>query len=47
MDAHNVGVAREAFAAFAARDLGRLGRTLADDVSWHTPGANVLAGDYH
>jgi hypothetical protein len=26
---------------------GRLGRTLADDVSWHTPGANVLAGDYH
>ena len=29
------------------RDLERLGRTLADDVSWHTPGANVLAGDYY
>jgi ketosteroid isomerase-like protein len=35
----NVEVAREAFAAFAARDLERLGRTLAEDVSWHTPGA--------
>jgi len=43
----NVEVAREAFAAFTARDLGRLGQTLADDVSWHTPGANVLAGDYY
>ena len=44
---HNVEVAREAFAAFAARDLERLGRTLAEDVSWHTPDANVLAGDYY
>ena len=36
---HNVEVAREAFAAFAARDLEPLGRTLAEDVSWHTPDA--------
>jgi uncharacterized protein len=43
----NVDVAREAFAAFAARDLERLGRTLAEDVSWHTPGTNLLAGDYY
>ncbi len=34
---HNVEVAREAFAAFAARDLERLGRTLAEDVSWQFP----------
>lgn len=47
MQEDNAEVAREAFAAFAARDLERLSRVLAEDVSWHTPGTGVLAGDYH
>ncbi len=44
MQDHNVEVAREAFAAFAANGARALGRTLADDVSWHTPGVGVLPG---
>lgn len=47
MQEANAKVALEAFAAFAERDLDRLGRFLADEVSWHTPGTGVLAGDYH
>jgi uncharacterized protein len=43
----NAQVAREAFAAFAARDLDRLGQLLDDDISWHTPGRSLLAGDFH
>jgi hypothetical protein len=43
----NTEVAREAFAAFAARDLERLGQLLDEDITWHTPGNSLLAGDYH
>jgi ketosteroid isomerase-like protein len=38
---------REAFAAFARGDMAYLQKEFwAEDVRWHTPGRNPLAGDY-
>lgn len=46
MRPNNVEVARAAFQAFAERDLDRVGELLHEDVTWHTPGRGVLAGDF-
>lgn len=37
---------RQGFEAFATGDLETMGRVLADDVVWHTPGQNKYAGTY-
>jgi len=42
----NADVVQRALQAFARRDLEALGALLADDVTWITPGANVLSGEY-
>lgn len=42
----NEALVRRIHAGFHAGDLEAIGRELADDVLWHTPGANALAGDH-
>lgn len=42
----NEALARRIHAAFHAGDLEAIGRELADDVVWHTPGTNALAGEH-
>lgn len=40
-------IAKQAYAAFAKRDMARLSELIADDVVWHSGGtASPLAGDY-
>lgn len=40
-------IARQAYAAFAARDMPRLAELISEDVAWHSGGtASPLAGDY-
>ena len=47
MDDHpNATLFREGYAAFGRGDMATLGRLLADDVVWHSPGHNALTGDY-
>ena len=42
-----VEVVRAGFEAFARGDLTTLNEIIADDVLWHQPGRNSIAGDYH
>ncbi len=42
----NEALARRIAAAFHRGDLEAIGRELADDITWHTPGKNALAGDH-
>lgn len=37
---------RRLFEAFAAGDMDAIGARYAEDVRWHVPGENVLAGSY-
>jgi ketosteroid isomerase-like protein len=47
MDDHpNATLFREGYAAFGRGDMATVGRLLADDVIWHSPGKNALSGDY-
>jgi ketosteroid isomerase-like protein len=46
MKGQNAEVVRTALDAFARRDLDRLVDCLADDITWHTPGVGMLAGDF-
>jgi uncharacterized protein len=47
MDDHpNATRFREGYAAFGTGDMATLGRLLADDIVWHSPGNNSLTGDY-
>lgn len=40
-------IAKQAYAAFAKRDMDRLSELIADDVVWHSGGtASPMAGDY-
>jgi uncharacterized protein len=42
----NAELFRRGYAAFGAGDLDTVRSLLADDVVWHNPGNNRLAGDY-
>lgn len=46
MDHPHIEVIRRAHAAFTAGDMDALAEVFAEDVVWHTPGHNPLAGDY-
>jgi ketosteroid isomerase-like protein len=41
----NEELVRKGYGAFAKGDLNTLGELFADDIQWHTPGQNQLAGD--
>ena len=41
----NEELVRKGYKAFGSADMGTLGELFADDVKWHTPGQNQLAGD--
>lgn len=41
----NAAIVRRGYEAFNAGDLKTLTELFGDDVSWHTPGRNPLAGD--
>jgi uncharacterized protein len=45
-DHPNATLFREGYAAFGRGDMATLGRLLAPDVVWHSPGKNTLSGDY-
>lgn len=42
----NAELLQRLFAAFAARDLATIDAALAPEVTWTTPGRNLLAGTY-
>jgi uncharacterized protein len=42
----NVELMRRGYEAFAKGDLQTVGEILSDDIVWHAPGDNPLAGDY-
>jgi ketosteroid isomerase-like protein len=42
----NVELLRKGYAAFSQGDMQTVGELLSDDVVWHSPGNNPLAGDY-
>jgi uncharacterized protein len=42
----NVELLRQAYAAYAAADLEALDDLFHDDVVWHVPGRNPVAGDH-
>ena len=42
----NIDVFKRAYAAFAAGDMATLADVFAEDVVWHTPGRNLVSGDY-
>lgn len=47
MDEHpNATLFRQGYAAFGRGDMAAVGSLLAEDVIWHSPGHNALAGDY-
>lgn len=47
MEEHaNVELMRRGYAAFGAGDMETVGSLFADDVTWHSPGDNLLSGDY-
>jgi ketosteroid isomerase-like protein len=47
MDDHpNATLFRKGYAAFGSGDMATVASLLADDVVWHAPGHNALAGDY-
>ncbi len=37
---------RQGFEAFSKGDMEAVGQLFADDVAWHVPGRNPIAGDY-
>lgn len=41
----NIEIARTYFQAIQTGDLDTVGKTLAEDVIWHQPGANRFSGD--
>lgn len=43
----NEDLARRGFEAFATGDMATLNELFADDIVWHSPGRNQLAGTYH
>src|SRR5438477_108133 len=43
----NEELVRKGYAAFLSGDMGALDELFADDIEWHAPGRNQLAGDYH
>ncbi len=43
----NVARIRDGYAAFAKGDFAVLNDLFAEDLLWHEPGRNHLAGDYH
>jgi len=45
-DHANVGILRKAYEAFAAGDMAALTELFAEDVVWHLPGRNPLAGTH-
>jgi uncharacterized protein len=45
-DNPNTALLRKGYEAFAAGDLDTIRGLFADDVVWHVPGRNPLAGDY-
>jgi uncharacterized protein len=42
----NVELLRKGYEAFASGDMETVDALFADDISWHSPGSNPLAGDY-
>jgi len=42
----NVALLRKGYEAFAKGDLDTLRGLFADDIVWHSPGNNILSGDY-
>jgi ketosteroid isomerase-like protein len=42
----NEELVRRGFEAFKSRDMGALNDLFADDIVWHAPGRNPLAGDH-
>jgi ketosteroid isomerase-like protein len=42
----HVTLVREAYDAFAKGDIAALDDVFAEDIRWHEPGRNQLAGDY-
>lgn len=42
----NIARLREGYAAFGKGDFAALNELFAEDVVWHNPGRNQLAGDY-
>jgi hypothetical protein len=45
-DHPNVALLRKGYEAFAKGDLDTLRGLFADDIVWHSPGNNILSGDY-
>ena len=45
-DHPNVELLRKGYAAFGAGDMQTVDALLSDDIVWHSPGNNPLAGDY-
>ncbi len=45
-DHPNVELLRKGYAAFGAGDMQTVDALLSDDIVWHSPGNNALAGDY-
>lgn len=43
----NVEVFRRTYDAFTSGDTAKLAEFFAEDVVWHTPGDNLVAGDFH
>ena len=43
----NVEVFRRTYDAFTSGDMAKLAEFFAEDVVWHTPGDNLVAGDFH
>jgi len=43
----NAKIVREGFDAFLAGDIEWLNEHLHENIVWHSPGSNVLSGDYH
>lgn len=42
----NIELFRQAYAAFTAGDMDALATVFAEDLVWHTPGRNLLSGEY-
>jgi uncharacterized protein len=42
----NEELVRKGYKAFSTADMATLGELFADDIQWHTPGQNQLAGDF-
>jgi ketosteroid isomerase-like protein len=47
MNDANIKLIRRGFDAFATGDMETMMELLSPDIVWHSPGDNVLSGDYH